>query len=69
MKDFTSWSHQKHLELNISKTKEMVLDFRRRRPSPLPVTISGEEIEVVSSYKYLGLEVDERLDWSVNTYY
>lgn len=69
VKDFTTWSHLNHLQLNISKTKEMILDFRRRRPSPQPVTISGEEIEVVSSYKYLGLEVDEKLDWSVNSDY
>ncbi|KAK7921993.1 hypothetical protein WMY93_008895 [Mugilogobius chulae] len=39
------------------KTKEMILNFRRHRLSP--VNISGEEIEVVCSYKYLGLQLDE----------
>lgn len=65
--DFVSWSQLNHLQLNTSKTKELIVDFRRRRPSPQPVNISGEEIEVVSSYKYLGLQVDEKLDWSTNT--
>lgn len=48
VKDFATWSHLNHLQLNTSKTKEMVVDFRRCRPSPLPVNISGEEIEVVT---------------------
>lgn len=29
--------------------------------------ISGKEIEVVASYKHLRLQVDDRLDWSINT--
>lgn len=60
VEDFTTWSH------NTSKTKETVLDLRRRRPSPLLVNISGEEIEVVA-YKYLGLQLEDKLDWSVKT--
>ena len=67
VKDFTTWSHLNHLQLNTHKTKEMVLDFRRHCPSPLPVTISGEEIEIIASYKYLGLQLDHTFDWSVNT--
>ncbi|KAK0131074.1 hypothetical protein N1851_034224 [Merluccius polli] len=56
-----------HLRLNISKTKEMVLDFRRRRPEPDPVSIQGTEVELVSHYKYLGVQLDNKLDWSSHT--
>ena len=32
-----------------------------------PILIKGEAIEIVDSYKYLGVHVDKRLDWKVNT--
>lgn len=66
VEDFTTWSNLNHLQLNSSKTKEMVLDLRRCRPFPLPAKISRKKIEVVSSYK---LQMDDKLDWSVNTDY
>lgn len=52
VKDFTSWSHLNHLQLNTSKTIEVVLDFRRLRPCPLTVNINGEEIHLSISVKY-----------------
>lgn len=51
-----------HLQLNTSKTKEMLLDFRRHHTSPLPVNISDEEVEVVTTFKYLVLQLDNKLD-------
>ena len=65
--DFVEWCQQNQLQLNVSKTKEMVLDFRRAPPSPQPVIIEGREVEVVGNYKYLGLQLDSRLDWSLNS--
>ncbi|KAK3547400.1 hypothetical protein QTP86_018902 [Hemibagrus guttatus] len=32
IKDFVDWCECNHLHLNTSKTKEMVIDFRRRTP-------------------------------------
>ncbi|KAK7907688.1 hypothetical protein WMY93_016300 [Mugilogobius chulae] len=63
---FEGWCQQNKLQLNISKTKEMVLDFRRAPPSSRPITIQNAEVEVVSSYKYLGLQMDDKLNWSKN---
>ncbi|KAI4899575.1 hypothetical protein NFI96_002191 [Prochilodus magdalenae] len=62
VKDFVEWCN-----MNITKTKEMCIDFRRSRPSQQPISIKGVDVEVVRSYKYLGVHLDERLDWSVNT--
>ncbi|KAI4878622.1 hypothetical protein NFI96_001779, partial [Prochilodus magdalenae] len=64
---FVAWCHRNKLLLNTSKTKEMVVDFRRARPLTQPVFIEGVEIEMVRTYRYLGLHLDERLDWSANT--
>ena len=43
-----------HLQLNATKTKEMVVDSRRSQPPLLPVSIEGVSVEVVNTYKYLG---------------
>ncbi|KAI4890987.1 hypothetical protein NFI96_031382 [Prochilodus magdalenae] len=67
VEDFVIWCHRNNLLLNTSKTKEMVVDFRRARPLTQPVFIEGVEAEMVRTYRYLGLHLDERLDWSANT--
>ncbi|KAI3376776.1 hypothetical protein L3Q82_000377 [Scortum barcoo] len=54
IKDFITWCDSNHLLLNTTKTREMVVDFRRPRPHPEPVIIKGDCVEVVHTYKYLG---------------
>ncbi|KAM6907107.1 odorant receptor 131-2-like [Xenentodon cancila] len=58
---------QSHLQLNVSKMREMVVDFRRNKPLPSPVSISGTDVDLVDSYKCLGVTLDNNLDWSTNT--
>ena len=54
--------------LNISKTKEMIIDFRRKAVAPhSPLVIKGEEVERVSSFKFLGTTIHESLSWDLNT--
>ncbi|XP_073668918.1 uncharacterized protein [Paramisgurnus dabryanus] len=65
--DFVQWCRLNHLQLNATKTKELVVDFRRSKPCMLPVSIQGVNVEVVSTYKYLGVHLDNKLDWSANT--
>ncbi|KAK0135164.1 RNA-directed DNA polymerase from mobile element jockey [Merluccius polli] len=67
VRDFVVWCHANHLQLNTSKTKELVIDFGKSRPPPQLVQIEGADVEVVSSYRYLGLVLDNKLDWSKNT--
>lgn len=67
IKAFSDWSNENHLLLNTSKTKEMIIDFRRFKPPLQPVNTGGVDIEVVPSYKYLGVYLDNKLDWSLNT--
>ena len=47
---------------------ELVVDFRRHKlPPPTPVNIQGTDIEIVESYKYLGVHLNNKLDWSDNS--
>nr|AAA83744.1 orf2 [Batrachocottus baicalensis] len=63
--DFLGWCQRNRLQINSSKTKELVVDFRRgKRSPPLPLSIQGLDIEMVTSYKYLGVHLNNKLDWS-----
>lgn len=52
--------------LHASKTKKMVLDFRREKQkiNYIPLRIYGTPIEKVSSYRYLGVHISENLTWT-----
>ncbi|KAI4884202.1 hypothetical protein NFI96_027037, partial [Prochilodus magdalenae] len=65
--DCVDWCLQNHLQINAGKTKELVVDFRRCRHPPPLVNIRGMDIERVDSYKYLGVHLNNKLGWSVNT--
>ena len=58
---FTKWCDNNHLQLNPSKTKEIIFDFRKARPQYEPVQIKGDNIEIVQKYKYLGTTLDNKL--------
>ncbi len=59
----TSWCHC--LSLNVSKTKELIVDFRKRQQRPYtPFMISGTLVERVSSFMYLGVNISEDLTWT-----
>ncbi len=54
----TSWCQDNCLSLNVSKTKELIVDFRKRQQQPYtPLMISGTPVERVSSFKYLGVNI------------
>ncbi len=55
------------LSLNVSKTKELIVDFRKRQQRPYtPLIISGTSVERVSSFKYLGVNISEDLTWTTH---
>ena len=58
------WCQENFLNLNVTKTKEMVWDFRKHRSPFVPVTINNTSVEVVDSYKYLGLTIDNTLSFA-----
>ncbi len=61
----TSWCQDNCLSLNVSKTKELIVDFRKRQQRPYtPLMISGTPVERVSSFKYLGVNISKDLTWT-----
>ncbi len=63
----TSWCQDNCLSLNVSKTTELIVDFRKRQQQPYtPLMISGTPVERVSSFKYLGVNISEDLTWTAH---
>ncbi len=63
----TTWCRDNNLLLNVSKTKEIVVDFRRGHTQHPPLTINGAAVERVSSTKFLGVHISEDLSLTTNT--
>ena len=64
--NFVNWCGKNYLYLNVSKTKEMCIDFRKNQRCPKPVYIKGEAVERVNTYKYLGVVFVSKLNWKEN---
>ncbi|KAL0154309.1 hypothetical protein M9458_050422 [Cirrhinus mrigala] len=60
------WCGANNLSLNVSKTKEVVMDFRRNSVDHPPLTIYSSAVERVSSTKFLGVHITENLSWTTN---
>ncbi|TWW75415.1 hypothetical protein D4764_13G0000770 [Takifugu flavidus] len=67
VESFVRWSRENLLQLNVTKMKEMVVDFSKSNSPPSPVCISGKEVEIVPSYRFLCVHLDNKLEWSTNT--
>ncbi len=63
----TKWCQENHLSLNIDKTKELVVDYRRQSREHTPITIDKTPVERVTSFKFLGVHITEDLTWSAHT--
>ncbi len=61
----TKWCQENHLSLNIDKTKELVVDYRRQSREHTPITMTP--VERVNSFKFLGVHITEDLTWSAHT--
>ncbi|KAI4889401.1 hypothetical protein NFI96_034095, partial [Prochilodus magdalenae] len=61
----THWCREDNLSLNVNKTKELIVDFRKQERVHTPITINGATIE--SSFKFLGVHITEELTWSEHT--
>ncbi|KAK3506172.1 hypothetical protein QTP70_014844 [Hemibagrus guttatus] len=63
----TAWCKANSLSLNVDKTKEMVVDFRRAQSDHSPLFIDGSPVEIVNSTKFLGVHLAENFTWALNT--
>ena len=64
IESFVKWCEENFLNLNVKKTKEMIIDFRRKRQEIEPIIINEEAVQIVENYKYLGCIIDNSLKGS-----
>ena len=61
------WCQDNNLSLNVSKTKELIVDYRIRRAKQAPINIDGAVVERVESFKFLVVHITIELSWSKHT--
>ena len=60
------WCIEHQFVLNMGKTKELIIDLRSRSLYHYPVFIHNTPVAIVSTYKYLGTDIDDKLKWNEN---
>lgn len=48
------WCDINHLQLNVNKTKEIIVDFRKKHSSHITLSINGSAVKFLKSTKFLG---------------
>jgi hypothetical protein len=59
------WCQENNLSLNVNKTKEMIVNFRKQQREHPPIHMEGTE--KVGSFKSLGVHITDKLKWSTHT--
>jgi len=67
MELFAEWCKQNCLDLNPSKTKELVIDFHKDVSIIPTLLVNNQPIERVELYKYLGTILDHKLNFQLNS--
>ena len=53
VRDLAMWCKDNNLSLNMIKTKEMIVDYRKRWTKHAPILIDGALVEQVESFKFM----------------
>jgi hypothetical protein len=61
------WCQDNNFCLNVRKTKELIVDYRKRRAEQAPININATVVEQVESFKLLGVHITNDLSWSKHT--
>ena len=51
------------MQINTTKTKEILIDFTKKKRDLPPLSINNTQIERVSSQKLLGIQISHDLSW------
>ena len=64
LKKLSLWFFQNKLSLNVSKTNYILFNNHRLPVDPPQLLLNNSPVSQVSSTKFLGVEIDDRLNWS-----
>ena len=53
VRELAVWCQDNNLFLNVSKTKELIVDYRKRWAEQAPINIKRAVVERVESFKFL----------------
>jgi hypothetical protein len=67
VRDLAMWCHDNNLTLNVITTKEMIVDYRKRRIEHAPILIDGAVVKQVESFMFLCVQITNKLTWSKHT--
>ena len=67
VRDLAVWCQDNNLTLNVSKTKELIVDYRKIITEQAPINIDGAVLDWVESFKFLGVHITNKLSWSKHT--
>jgi hypothetical protein len=57
VRDLVLLCQENNISLNVSKTKELIVDYWKRLAEKAPINIHGTEVEQVKSCKFLGVYI------------
>jgi hypothetical protein len=55
------WCQENNLSHNIYKTKELIMDFRKKQRVHAPIHIDWYRLEKLESFKFLGVHITDYL--------
>ena len=62
------WLISNKISLNADKTEIIIFRFKRKQITKyLSFRISGQKINISNKVKYLGIQMEQHLDWNVHT--
>eukprot|EP00061_Rhincodon_typus_P007169 g28574.t1 len=64
LKGLVTWRNENNVSLNVGKTKELIIDFRKKGGEHTPIYTNGTEVERVESVKFLGVTITDNLSWN-----
>ena len=61
VRELSVWCKDNHLSLNVIKTKEMIVDYMKKRTEHASILIDSAAVEQVKSFKFLGVHIINKL--------
>ena len=61
--EVASWTAQNKMKLNVSKCKELIVQFSKDKLFFAPLVLEGTPVEIAESVKILGLTVQNDMKW------